>query len=288
MANTEEAANSAAEKKQIKEERKKLKQEEKRQKQEIKKRAKEISKREAALDDENEGGGVSAFLVTTVIVLVWIAILCLLIKLDVGGFGSGILKPILQDVPVVKWILPGDNVTETGTDGTYGGYSSLKEAVDYLKVLELELEHEQSVNKTNEDEINRLNDEIARLSEFESRMVEFEREYRQFYEEVIYSEKGPGAAEYKKYFESIDPTTAAALYKQVVLQLEEDAKFENYVKTYSSMKPKQAAAQFNIADDLNLVAKILTALDADTRGAILGAMDTDVAWKITKIMNPED
>lgn len=290
MANGENiAADSAAEKKKIKEDRKSLKLEEKKQRQEIKKRAKEISKREAAIEDETEGGGgIPTFLITLLIVLVWLAILCLAIKMDWGHFGSEILSPILKDVPVVNLILPKDTTTETNQDGTYGGYSSLKEAVDYLKVVELELEHEQSVNKTNEEEIAKLNEEIARLSEFETRMIEFEREYRQFYEEVIYSDKGPGAEEYKKYFESIDPTTAAALYKQVVLQLEEDAKIDDYVKTYSSMKAKQAAAIFNGADNLNLVADILMAMDADTRGSILGLMDTDIAWKLTKIMNPED
>ena len=96
-ANETTGLDSKAEKKQIKDERKRLKEEEKKQKKEIKQRAKEISKREAAIEEEEEkGNGVSSFLVTTVIVAIWIAILCLLIKLDVGGFGSEILKPLLK------------------------------------------------------------------------------------------------------------------------------------------------------------------------------------------------
>lgn len=277
------------EKRKIDEERKKLKQEEKKQKQEIKKRAKEISKREAAIDDEDEsGGGVSSFLVTTIIVVVWIAILCLLIKMDVGGFGSEILSPLLKDVPVVNKILPSNNSTETVDEGAYGGYSSLKEAVDYIKVLELELEHSQTVNNADSEELTALKAEVERLKEFEDMQVEFQRIKEQFYEEIIYADNGPGPEEYKKYYENMDPTTAAALYKQVIRQLEEDGEITEYAAAYSAMKPKQAAGIFeSMTDDLQLVARIMGVMDADTRGAILGVMDSEVAAKITKIMNPE-
>ena len=54
------------------------------------------------------------------------------------------------------------------------------------------------------------------------------------------------------------------------------------------MKPKAAAAIFeSMTDDLNLVAKILGAMNAESRGEILGAMDATIAGKITKIMNPD-
>jgi len=60
------------------------------------------------------------------------------------------------------------------------------------------------------------------------------------------------------------------------------------VQAYSSMKPKAAAAIFeSMTDDLNLVAKILGAMNAESRGEILGAMDATIAGKITKIMNPD-
>lgn len=277
------------EKKKIKEERKRLKQEEKQQKKDIKKRAKEISKRESEIEDEDESsGGMSSFLVTTIIVAVWLAILCLLIKMDVGHFGSEILTPLLKDVPVINKILPESSATETGEEGAYGGYSSLKEAVDYIKVLELELEHSQEVNSYDSAEISEMKAEIERLREFENMQVEFQRIKDQFYEEVVYADKGPGAEEYKKYFESMDPATAEALYKQVVRQLEEDKEVQDYAAAYSAMKPKEAAAIFEaMTDDLELAARILWLMDSDTRGKILGVMDKTVAAKLTKIMDPE-
>lgn len=281
-------ADSKIEKNKIKEERRKLKQDEKKQKSEIKKRAKEISKREAEIEaEETAGNGVSSFLVTTVIVLVWIAILCFLIKLDVGGFGSEVLAPYLKDVPVVNKILPEGIVeTETGDNGSYGGYTSLREAVDYIHSLEVELEHAQTVNNTNAEELTALKAEIERLKEFEKMQVEFQRIKEQFYEEIIYSDNAPGPEEYAKYYESIDPTTAEALYKQVVKQMEEDKEILEWASALSAMKPKQAAGILE-KSDINEAAKALKALDIDTRGSILGVMDAEIAAKIMKILDPE-
>lgn len=278
-----------AERKKLSEERKKIKAEQKAQRKEAKQRARELAQQEAALeDDEEEGGGFSVVLVTILIVIIWLAILALLIKLDVGGFGSGVLSPVLKDVPVINKILPGDSVTETTEEEAYGGYSSLKEAVDTLKTVELELERAQSQNQSDTTKIAELQAEIERLKTFEEKQVEFERIKNEFYEEVIYAENGPGAEEYQKYYESIDPTTAEYLYKQVVQQLEEDAAIEDYAKAYSEMKPKNAAAIFEkMTNNLNLVARILGEMSADDRGAILAAMDPEIAARVTKIMDPE-
>ncbi len=277
-----------AEKKKLSEERKKIKAEQKAQRKEAKLRAKEIAQQEAALTEDEDTGGISVVLVTILIVIIWLAILALLIKLDVGGFGSGVLSPVLKDVPVINKILPGDTVTETTDEESYGGYTSLKEAVDTIKELELELEKAQSQNQTDDTEIAEMQAEIERLQTFEKKQVEFERIKNEFYEEVVYAEKGPGAEEYQKYYESIDPTTAEYLYKQVVQQLEEDAMIQDYAQAYAEMKPKQAAAIFEeMTGNLSLVARILGTMDADTRGQILGAMDPEIAARITKIMDPE-
>lgn len=277
-----------AEKKKLKEERKKIKDEQKAQKKEAKLRAKEISQQEAKLSEDEEAGGVSVFLVTVVIVVIWIAILCLLIKLDVGGFGSGVLSPVLKDVPVVNKILPAETVVTTDDEEAYGGYTSLREAVDYIKELELELEEAQSLSNVNSEEVEELRAEIERLQTFEDAQVEFERIKTEFYEEVVYAEQGPGAEEYQKYYETMDPTTAEYLYKQVVQQVEADAQLEDYAQAYAEMKPKEAAAIFEeMTDNLDLVAKILNQMSTEDRGNILGAMDAEVAARVTKIMDPD-
>lgn len=289
MANQETTeVNVKAEKKKLIEEKKKLKAEQKSQHKEAKKRAKEIAAQEAHLTEDEEGSSVSVFLVTVFIVVIWLAILALLIKLDVGGFGSGVLRPILKDIPVINKILPGDKVIETDNEEAYDGYGSLKDAVERIKVLEQQLEQTQSSDLTKTEEVAELKAEILRLKEFEDKQVEFQRIKNEFYEEVIYADKGPGPEEYRKYYEEMDPTTAENLYKQVVAQLEESNEILEYAKTYSAMKPKEAAKIFeSMKNNLDLVARILGVMSAEERGKILGVMDSEVAAQITKIMDPE-
>lgn len=277
------------EKKRLAEEKKRLRAERKEQKKEAKRRAKEIAQQEAQLDDD-DSNSVSVFLVTLLIVVVWIAILCLLIKLDVGGFGSNVLAPVLRDVPVVNKILPAVNEVEIddATGEAYGGYTSLKEAVDYIKELQLELQRAQSAEASSAEEAAGLRAEVARLKTFEKNQVEFQRIKNEFYEEVVYAENGPGEEAYKKYYESIDPTTAEYLYKQVAMQVEESQEVKDYAQAYSEMKPKEAAAIFEaMTDNLALASRILSVMTAEERGDILGAMDPEIAARITKIMDPE-
>lgn len=279
-----------AEKQRLKEEKKKLKSEQKEQRKAAKARAKEIASQEADLAEDEEAGSGSVFLVTFVIVLIWIGILCLVVKLDLGGFGSNVLTPVLKDVPVLNLILPKNTQTEVSEEeaANYDGYTSLQEAVDYIKELELELERVKSSNTENSEEVSQLKAEIERLKTFEDSQLEFQKIKTEFYEEVVYADKGPGIEEYQKYYESMDPATAEYLYKQVVGQTEESDEIKDYAQAYSEMKPKQAAAILeSMTDNLELAARILKTMDASARGKILGAMDSEIAAKLTKIMDPE-
>lgn len=277
-----------AEKKRLKEEKKKLKQEQKNQRKEARQRAKELALEEANLSDDEESGGFSVFLVTAIIILVWLGIIGLLIKLDVGGFGSQVLAPVLSDVPVLNKILPESEETESTTGEDYGGYSNLKDAVNDVEALKVQLESAQATVNTDAEKITELQNEVTRLKTFEDKQLEFQRIKNEFYEEVVYAEKGPGADEYIKYYESMDPETAENLYKEVVKKEAVSDEIKEYAQAYSEMKPKQAAAIFEgMTDNLDLVAKILGVMEPDDRGAILGAMDSTVAAKITKIMDPD-
>ena len=276
-----------SEKKQIQNEKKELQKQQKQQRKEAKKRAREIAKREDALA-EGGSGGVATFFATVFIVVVWLAVIAVIIKLDVGGFGSNVLTPVLKDVPVINLILPGSNLTQTNDPDSYGGYSNLQDAVKQIEFLEKELEKAYSTNQFQEDEIADLQAEVKRLQEFEKMQVDFQRIKTEFFEDVVYSEKGPGAEEYKKFFEAMDPTTAEYLYRQVVIQLEESKEVQDYASAYAQMKPKEAAKIFEeMTDNLELVSKILMTMSAQQRGEIMGQMDPAVAAKLTKIMDPE-
>ena len=280
------------EKQRLKEEKKKLKQEKKEQKKAAKAKAKELASQEDEFMEEEGTGSGSVFLVTFVIVLIWIAILCLVVKLDLGGFGSNVLTPVLKDVPVLNMILPAKEAPlpdgESSEEDGYGGYTDLREAVDYIKELELELERAQTAQTDSSDELAELRAEVERLKTFEDSQVDFQKIKTEFYEEVVYADKGPGIEAYKNYYEQRDPATAEYLYRQVVAQIEESDEIKDYAQTYSSMKPKAAAAIFEtMTDNLELVSRILGVMAADDRGKILEVMDSEIAARLTKIMDPE-
>lgn len=242
-------------------------------------------------DSEEEGGSLSIVLITFFIVLIWLSILGLLIKLDVGGFGSSVLRPILKDVPVINMILPETTDAEAAEESEF---KTLEEALAEIERLNGELEQakleQETGDSTEKDkQIEMLQEEVKRLQTFEDNQIDFQKVKTEFYEEVVFAENAPDIEEYKTYYESIDPATAEYLYKQVVQQIAEDDLLDDYVRAYSQMKPKQAAAIFEqMPDNLELTAKILKAMDPDDRAKILGVMDAELASMITKIMDPEN
>lgn len=272
---------------QLKESQKAFKQEQKNQKKEAKRRAKELESQERELDEQIDGTNASVVVVTIFIIVIWLGILCLLIKMDVGGFGSNVLSPILKDVPVINKILPSESGIETTKDKAYGGYNSIKDAVDQINSLEQQIEQLQNTNTTYSEQIEALKAEVQRLQTFEDNQVDFQRIKEQFYEEVVYAENGPGAEAYRTYYEEMDPTTAEALYKQVIQEEAVNNKMKDYVATYSSMDAAKAAAILSaMTDNLNLAAEILESLSSSSRAAIMAEMDPSIAARLTKIMNP--
>jgi flagellar motility protein MotE (MotC chaperone) len=216
------------------------------------------------------------------IVAVWLAVIVVVVKLDVGGFGSNVLAPIIRDIPVLRNILPSDALGEGDSIGDTAALNAK------IADLEQQLQVAQSAAGAETDQIATLKAEVDRLKQFEDKQVEFERIQRSFYEEVVYAENGPGADAFRQYYEEMNPDLAESLYKQVVTEDEADAKVQDYVKTYSSMKPAQAAAIFeSMTDDMNLIAEILQGMSSDDRGAILGAMNSETAARITKLLNPQ-
>lgn len=236
-------------------------------------------------EEETTGSKIAVFFVTLIIIIIWLAIIALLIKWDVGGFGSTVLRPLLKDVPYINKILPDAPEDELSTEES--PYSSLDDAIQQIKSLELKLAEAQNAANENSDYITELEAQAQELQKYKQNEADFEAMREQFYEEVVFSDEAPDIQEYQKYYESIDPANAEILYKQVVEQRQDEEEIENYVKTYSSMKPKEAAAIFDtMTSDLKLVARILKNMDAQSRADILGKMNSDTAAKVTEILEP--
>ncbi len=278
--NTDEKEDKKAAKKAAKE----AKKAEKQARKEAKKNGEELPE-----DEESLGivGRLIMGFVVLLIILIWLVIFAFLVKMDVGGFGSTVLFPVLKDVPYVNQILPGIEEYMPKEDEEAIPYDTVEEAVERIKELEVELEELKAAGSQNDDYIKELEAASAELAEYKANEAAFEEEKEKFYEEVVFSDKSPDINEYKTYYESIEPDNAEAIYKQVVTQLQTDAEIEDYVKVYSSMKAKNAAAIFDtMTDDFDLVCEILAGMDAATRADIISAMSTENAAIVTKMMEP--
>ena len=238
---TENKADKKAEKKAAKQEKKAQKamaQEEKRRKklEQAGATPEEIQRAmEYGTEYEEEGGSrLAVFFVTFIIIVIWLAILILLIKMDVGGFGSTVLQPLLKDVPYVNRILPETDGVETDSTESKGSteypYATLDEAVARIKELEVELQNEKNQVSQKDERNAELEDLASQLEQYKANEAAFEAEKQKFDEEVVFSDKAPDINEYKTFYESIDPANAEAIYKQVIEQQQADEQLDAYVK----------------------------------------------------------
>ena len=280
----------AADKKEYK---KKLKQQRKEQKE----KELEFAERTAEINGDN-AGGLATLVISFLIILIWLAIMALLIKLDVGHFGSEILAPLLKDVPYVNLLLPEGSVqTQTiestvdysNTGSSSAGIESLDDANAYIKRLEQALQAEMEQNSSYASSIEKLQAEVARLEPFEQQQKTFYEERASFYESVVYGDYAPDASAYASYYAMIDPDTAASIYQKVVQGEVDDAAIKAFATTYSGMKAKEAGAIFDemVAENqIELVAKILAQMSVENRGDILAVMKEENAAKLTQLLEP--
>jgi len=238
-------------------------------------------------EDEKKGGKIPGILIATFIIAIWLVIFGLLIKMDVGGFGSTVLRPLLKNVPIINQILPAASDQEVAVEsGTK--YKNLTEALARIKELEQELNTYENSSTNSADKIAELTAEVSRLKTFEDSQANFEALKKKFDDEVVFNAKAPDITQYKTWYESIDSANAATIYQQVLEKINYTQQVKDWAEAYSKMEPKNAAAILQeMTGDMNLVSAILLNMKTPQRALILAQMDTVFAAKITKIMYPE-
>lgn len=245
--------------------------------------AKNKYKNEMELDNEEKGGSrIITVLIAVLIVLIWLAIFALFVKFDVGGFGSGVLRPILKDVPIVNKILPDVSDDLLAEENDYE-YSDIGKANARIKELERQLEYSQSSNSSSDSTIQELQAEIDRLQVFEDNQLEYEKKLKEFNEEVVFAKQAPDIEEYKKFYEEIDPANAEEIYRQVLEQLATDELIQAQADRFAKMDPKVAANTMQeMTGDIKLVCEILKAMKPAQSAAIMDEMDPLFNAKVVK------
>lgn len=238
------------------------------------------------MEEESKGSGAVVFIAGLIILLVWLAIIALLIHMDVGGIGT-MLEPYLSKVPVVKNVLPESTEKKASKKDDPYAFSSMQEAVARVKQLEKQVASQKKQLQQAKNSSSDLASAKKQLKKYQKNEKNFEKEKEEFYEQVVYNDNAPDTSEYQKYYQEIEPDNAEKIYRQVVQDSQTDSKLADYAKTYSAMKPQEAADIFDsMTNNLSLVAKILNAMSADSRGQILGKMDAKTAAAVTKLLEP--
>ena len=250
----------------------------------------EIPTFEGAKVKKEKSGGMSAFLVF-VIVLVAVVALLICIRMDVGHFGSKVLRPMIGDVPVISAVLPEKTDDEISEET---GYRNLAQAVLRIRELEEEVDElkagyasadSSAYSEADQEKINDLEKQIKKLKVYEKNQKTFENTKEEFYKEVVYNDN-VNPEDYVKWYESMDADTAAKLYKEVIKTEEEDQERKDLAASYAAMKPAQAAKILEVMTaDLDIVVSILNEMTPEQRGKIMGEMSSPYAAKVTKKMS---
>lgn len=237
-------------------------------------------------DEEKAGGKLLSAVLIFMIIIVWLAAMVILIKLDVGHFGSRILRPVLKDVPVINMILPAASDDEAANE-TSLPYKNLAEALTQIDALNATVAADQEKIQSMTEQIQEKDNEIVRLKGFEDDQERFVQLKNEFYNEVVYGNSAPDADTYIKWYESIDPDAAEEIYRQVVAQQQASSEIKDLATTYAEMEPASAAKILEtMKGDLDTVTKIMQEMASSDRAEIMAEMDPDFAANITKKLMP--
>ena len=270
--------------KQLKADRKQLRSDQKAAAKEARLRAKEMEEAEAELNGDIHGG-LGSFLLILLIILVWLLLMAIMIKFNILGLGDT-LTPALKDIPYIKNLLPGAQTVQMNDSGEDSS-QVVADNSDYVASLEQELSRQLALNASYAATIDKLNAEVARLEPFEEEQAEFDKQRQQFYQDIVYNDNAPDASAYASYYAMIAPEEAAEIYEQIASDEISDEEVKVYAATFTAMKPKEAAAIFNNMSNITLVARILQQMGSDDRAKIMGKLDTEVAEKVTELLEPE-
>lgn len=234
--------------------------------------------------EEGAGGKVLTVLIIFLIILIWLAILSLLIKFDVGNLGSEVLRPILKDVPVINRILPEVSEEQLALENAYP-YKNLEEALERIKNLELEVD---KLKEENDDYASRqieMQKEIDSLRHFEEEQEEFAKRVEAFDREVVFNDKAPSTDEFLKWYEGMYPNNAANIYMELLEHKLIEESIAEYADYLTEMEPKEAAAILSeMPSDIDLICDLLGCMKKSEVSAILVEMEELFAARILNRM----
>lgn len=237
--------------------------------------------------EKKEGGSKGvAVLIVILLIITWLSVMALLIKCDVGGFGSEVLRPIFKDVPIIKVILPDASEAEVAKESDYP-YTNLAEALTAIEGYETTISEKDAEITLLTDQNAELLAEVIRLGDIESEQIAFEEEKNKFYDEIVYGNSAPSTDTYIEWYNQLDSERAEQIYQDILLAKQADQEILDLAKAYESMDAKNAASILeSMENDLDTVALIMNNMSTTSQGKILAEMKPEFAALVTKKLLP--
>ena len=124
---------------------------------------------------ENIGSKILSVFAVILIIFIWLAIFAAWIRFDVGGFGNGVLRPVLKDIPVLNKILPTPTDEQLQQEAEESlddnEIATLTQAKEMIEQLQSENDKLSKNNKELEEKNGDLSKEIERLRVFMEKML---------------------------------------------------------------------------------------------------------------------
>jgi len=235
--------------------------------------------------EERSGGGkILTALIIFLIVLIWLAIFALLVKFDVGGLGSEVLRPVLKDIPVINRILPKVSDEQEAYENAYP-YKNLGEAVEYIKKLEEQVDKYREENSDYASRQAEMQKEIDSLRHYEEEQDEFAKLREEFDREVVFNEKAPSTDEYLKWYAAMYPNNAAKIYEQLLEKQMIEDNIQQYADYLAGIDPGDAADILSeMPSDIDLICRLLECMKKSIVSDILAEMEPLFAARIVNRM----
>lgn len=259
------------------------KEEERERKEKIEKLKEEKRQMEEELDDlkgNTKKGKAVCALVGILAVVLLLGGITVLIKTDAGGVASSSLAPLIGDVPVARSILPKHLQRKTAKE-LAAQQAASQQAASRQNDTQKQADSQLAANAQNDSGTS------AGTAQTDSQQAGVDSAQNN-----LQGTAGSGTSSTTDVQNASSVTGSSQSSQnssQSSTQSSEEAALQDYVKTYSSMRPSSAAQVFDgmMPDQKHLIVKILKNMSASQRSAILASMNVQNASDITVEMNKE-
>ncbi len=226
-------------------------------------------------------GGILGKIIAFAVLLGVLGSIFSVIYFNLFGIRDKYITPLLQNIPIVKNLLPVDKTADANDP-----YATMtrEELVKQIQDLTEQLSTADQASKDAAAKSDMYVAEINRLKEIEAQQLQFKQEKADF--DAMIAANDPNA--YANFYASVSPDNAEQLYSQAVGKVQYGKDMQKYVNDISAMETTAAAQTLTqmMNTDMALVVSIIKSMTSETVGAIFSAMQPRDVARISRILAP--